>query len=491
MLKRALPLLLVVFTLVWACKPQDETVDPNPSKALRFSQDTIFFDTVFTEQRLITQRLKIYNDNDKAILVEEISMLAGAQSPYTFYVNGRPGPVVRNLEILGKDSAYVLISGKLNAGRVDTPLVIEDKIQFRTQGRGEVQQAPVLAKGQDAIYLNAELINKDTTFRADKPIVVFNSLLVDSSYTLTVEPGTRIHMYNESYFIVKGTLRVMGTYQKPVRFTGTRLEPYYKLVPGQWGYIALTGPSTGNEIHHAIIENGIRGIQLNIPEDPRVVDLILDNTLIRNIGDVGLWAFGAFVSGVNVVLADCGSSYILGQRGGSYNFAHCTIAQSGNNSFNRKNPAVAFTDFYEFADKSIIKSATPPTVEFFNSVVSGSLTNEFVFSVLDAATTKIDTQNVRNNVFSGRRGLNMARQNRYTVLGTINSFAAPYNYDFRPDSTSPGILNNSRAELPSTISARPNFNFFPTDVFYKDFIGESRDANTPYPGAYEKKIPKP
>jgi hypothetical protein len=481
---------LALLGLLGACKPREEELDPNPEKALRFSvDDTLFFDTVFTERTTITQRIKVFNDNDGAILLEDISMEAGASSPYSFYANGRPGPVVQNLQILGKDSAYILISGKLNPSRVDTPLVYEDRVQFRVKGKAETQKVVVLAKGQDAIYLTDKFLSKDTTFRASKPIVVFGYVFVDSLYTLTLEPGTRMHFYKDSYLIVKGTLKAKGTPEKRIIFTGTRLERYYDYVPDQWGYIAFEPSSRNNEISHAIVENGLRGVQVNVPTaaDPRQPDLIIDNTLIRNVADIGLSGYNARITGANLVVADCGNSYITGQMGGSYRYAHCTVAQSGNTPFNRKSVAVAFTDFFETADKRVYVRPTPE-VFFFNNLIAGTLIDEIGITRPPTApnTLVIDTGRIRHNVIWGRRNLGFnTTTNRFSRNMADFTFQAPFSYDFRPDSaayaTAGGVLGTTATRV-SDLSL-----FFGSINLFKDFAGKDRDPNNPFVGAYQKK----
>ena len=117
MLLRFSSLILIGWVLLWGCKPLDERLDPNPGKGLRFSADTVLFDTVFTEQKTITLRLRVYNDNSGTITLTSVALEKGAGSPFSFLLNGQKGPV-QNIEILGNDSAYVLVSGTLPASRV-------------------------------------------------------------------------------------------------------------------------------------------------------------------------------------------------------------------------------------------------------------------------------------------------------------------------------------------------------------------------------------
>ena len=69
---------------------QREVWDSNPDHALRLSTDTLFFDTVFTTVGSITLPLKVYNDYDGILLIDEISLESGVVSQYRINVNGAP-----------------------------------------------------------------------------------------------------------------------------------------------------------------------------------------------------------------------------------------------------------------------------------------------------------------------------------------------------------------------------------------------------------------
>jgi len=471
----------------WACKPLDERADPNPAKGLRFSADTLLFDTVFTEQKTITLRLRVYNDNAGTITLESVALERAGASQFSLSVNGRTG-TIQNIEIMGKDSAYVLISGRLSTTGVDTPLVIEDKVLFTLKGRPAVQHVQIIAKGQDAYYLNSPdgliVLNRDTTFSAKKPIVLLSSILVDSLATLTILPGARLHFYKDAFLIVRGKLLVNGSCDNRVLFAGTRLEPYYKFVPGQWGYIGFLKPSKGNRISYATIENSLRGIQLDTPGTRTGnIDLLLENTQIRNVSDVGIWAFGALLTAYNLSVADCGSSYVAGQIGGRYNLAHCTFAQSGNTPFSRKNPLVLFTDFYQRDNLTpAVVSATPPVIEMYNNLLSGNLTEELVLAKPTGTNAAIDTAQIDNNLLSGRRTLALSQTNRWQ-LGT-QRFQQPSSYDFKPDSAQPGITKSVGLPV-RALGERQVFRAIQNKL-YSDYRCNLRDSESPFTGAFEK-----
>ena len=67
---------------------QREVWDSNPEHALRFSTDTLFFDTVFTTVGSITLPVKVYNDHDGTLLIDEIELESGLVSQFRVNVNG-------------------------------------------------------------------------------------------------------------------------------------------------------------------------------------------------------------------------------------------------------------------------------------------------------------------------------------------------------------------------------------------------------------------
>jgi hypothetical protein len=48
-------------------------------KHLSFSVDTLVFDTVFTTIGSTTQQFKIYNNENKTLIIEEIELMGGSQ----------------------------------------------------------------------------------------------------------------------------------------------------------------------------------------------------------------------------------------------------------------------------------------------------------------------------------------------------------------------------------------------------------------------------
>ncbi|MFB6307177.1 MAG: hypothetical protein ABEH43_09370, partial [Flavobacteriales bacterium] len=86
------------FLLSYACN-EEGFINSSGAK-LRFSKDTVLFDTVFTTVGSVTKSFKIYNDHDKKIKVSEIRLAGGKNSDYRINVDGKAADKVENKQIL-------------------------------------------------------------------------------------------------------------------------------------------------------------------------------------------------------------------------------------------------------------------------------------------------------------------------------------------------------------------------------------------------------
>lgn len=97
---RAAGLLCTYLFLFWsigACHKENFTEDPEA--VLRFEQDTLSFDTVFTSIGSATRILKIYNPNKQSIRINRIFIPGTNPSEFNFNIDGLPGNDVSNLGV--------------------------------------------------------------------------------------------------------------------------------------------------------------------------------------------------------------------------------------------------------------------------------------------------------------------------------------------------------------------------------------------------------
>jgi hypothetical protein len=253
---------LSVILLFSACKKEDDFIDDSSAK-LSFSADSLLFDTVFTTLGSVTKQIKIYNTNNKSIRISSIKLGNGQNSMFRINIDGNPSYQLDNVEIAANDSMYIFVKLTINPNNQNNPLIVTDSIIFTTNGN--IQDVNLVAWGQDAYYHvpNKKIIFSDGSFLQysfagcnlpwpnDKPHVIYGYCVVDSDSTLIIQEGTKIHLAPNAVLWVldQATLKVNGTLNNKVFFQGSRLDSYYKNLPGQWGKIWLSRLSKDNEIN--------------------------------------------------------------------------------------------------------------------------------------------------------------------------------------------------------------------------------------------------
>lgn len=399
--------LLGVFLLgvaLTSCRPE-EVVASGPLD-LRFSKDTVYLDTVIDSIGSSTYVLKVYNDRAETVRIEEVR-LADAGSPYRINVNGEPGPVVRNVEILPRDSIYVFVevTTYIQGGN---EMLVTDKLLFTNGGSSQEVNLVTLAReavfhfpkrflvlgtGRNATPIPYSIINCDTRWTAAQPHVVYGYAVIDSGCTLTIEPGAEVRFHQNSGLWVfnQGRLEVAPNafpgQGDSVTFTSDRLEPGFEDSPGQWGgalggiYIGQGGRAV---IQNAVIKNATNALRVDSATLPD--QLVIRHSYILNSSRTGLSAGFSDIVAENLVVANSGL-YNLFAFGGNYRFLHCTFANYWRGA-TRQEPAVLLTNFFEFAteDGGTQRVVRPVQSAYFgNCIVYGNNNKELAITKDDAA----------------------------------------------------------------------------------------------------------
>jgi len=420
-------ILVGIFATGISCSLTTEEISTDPSHRLRFSTDTIFFDTIFSEIPSITKRLRVYNDNSKAISIAAISF-AEPNSAYTLTVNGLKNTVFANTRILANDSILVLVEANINFRDNDSPYIVEDQIQFNTNGNN--QEVSILSWGQDAYYIKDSVLACNTTWKAGKPYVIYDHMLIDSLCTLTIEAGTQVFSHLGSNIYVKGSLIVKGTADERVVFMNDRFDGDYANYPGQWGGIIFLEGSKDNEISYTDIQNADVGIWLGTPDDDNDADLVLENSSIENMLRSAILAFTSDLRMTNCLLDNTGEIVFAGLAGGNYTLQHNTIANYGVGFF-KTQPVFVITDQLQLADGNFLEA--PVMLNLTNNIIWGSSDSE------------IELLNDAGQDFALSMSNNLLRTNQITFQGFDNIinddplFIAPVLFDYQLDSLSPAI----------------------------------------------------
>ena len=417
---------MVFFTVViYSCKPP-ETEFTNEKIQLRFTEDTVYFDTLISTVKSITRRLRVYNDEPKAVTIGYIG-ITNASNAFSITVNGIEGNDFENTDLLAGDSLLILLNATLEEQNQDLPFVVEETLSFLTNGNEQI--LPVIAWGQDAYFLRDSVLACNSTWTAGKPYVIYDNILVDSLCNLSIEPGTRVYSHLGSSIYVQGTLHANGTVQAPIEFTNDRFDSGFDLAPGQWNGIVFLEGSKDNQISFATIKNAQDAIWLGTPDDDTIPDLTLTNTIIENTSGSGVLAFTSDLSMTNCMVNNCGEFVIAGLAGGNYAFIHTTFANYGYGFF-RTQPIAVFTDNLQLSDGSLLTGYL--TLSIQNSIIWGNQNDELVFS--DAGQKLVDLSITDNLIRT--TDSNWGNEN---ILNQDPLFVAPFEFNYRIDTLSPAI----------------------------------------------------
>ncbi len=403
-------LLILVVSVIFSCRRDDDFIEDNSAK-LEFSTDSISFDTVFTTIGSVTKNFRIYNPHKKTIKISSIRLNGGTNSSFRINIDGLSGNNIQDLEIPAEDSLFAFIEVTVNPGNALNPFVIEDYIEFNTNGN---QQRVVLtAWGQNAIYYTPTSFNRglpdftcltgpcsdavppvDVTWTDSLPIVVYGFIAIDTLDKLTIEAGTKIHFHNGGGMWVYrgGSLTVRGTKQKPVIFRGDRLEPGYEDLPGQWDRIWIN-EGAFNDINFAVIQNAFVGIQaeaLFLNGNPAELgNLNLKNTIIKNCSGIGILSAYFNLAAENTVISNCGEYNAVLQALGNWRFDHCTFANYASGT-GRETPSVFIKNNYTVGASIFVDT---PNVAIRNSIIYGTIDSEFNIEVINNGSSNVTVLN--------------------------------------------------------------------------------------------------
>ena len=420
---------LIFTALLWqACNPLQKAKEGG---SLTFN-DTLFFDTVFTQVGSTTRLIKIYNNNNFPIKIDKIFLAGGKNSAFRLNIDGIAATQATNLFIDAKDSMFVFAEVTINPQKSD--LIVDDSIIFVS---GTNRQRLVLeAVGLDVHLINGEMLQTQT-WTNDKPYLIYNSVMVDTDQTLTINAGTTIYLHNHSYFLVAGKLIVNGTKDKPVTMKGDRIDDdYYKDKPGQWNGLAFLPGSHDNYINYLNLSEGFFGINADSAVDMSQTNVFINNSTIEHCSYIGLLGHNTTMTVLNSVIADCGVHNVGLFDGGNYQFFHCTI-QNDYNYTVRKSPAVGIKNYIKVGNTLIYTGFI--SAVFVNSIIYGNLDNEFVVAAYD--TTNSLSFSVRNCLMKLDLSVYDTSSTLFqnVIVNKDPKYADLANFDYHLTSQSPAI----------------------------------------------------
>jgi hypothetical protein len=475
-LKRFIYILILFLTLGYLFSCEDEKYLSSTDVKLSFSVDTVMFDTVFTTIGSTTQHLKIYNPFDQKILISSVKLAKGETSNFTLNINGISANEVQNIEIAPFDSLYIFVVVTIDPNGQNLPLVVKDSIEFITNMNH--QDVDLVAWGQDFNLIKKERLTT-TTWTKDKPYLVYNYAIVDSTATLTIEPGTKIYFHKDAGLFVKGKVIAKGTLENPISFGGDRLEDVYSDIPDQWSGVLLYSGSKGNEFSNVEIKNANIGLQVGNIENEGFSSVTLSNVSIQNMAYAGIFAMKSDIQADNCLITNCGYYAAALLVGGSYEFNHSTIANywRGYGSKTRSTASIHIMNYLIYDKKTYVGDLIK--ADFGNCIITGNAVNgnELLLSSLPEAAFNYKFDNCILQVADTFKTENNTHFESI-IKGVDPKFVDPYKkYIFELDTLSPakdvGKLSISK--------------LFPTDLKGRDRLFDKG----PDLGSLERQEKKP
>jgi len=432
--KNELFYLLIAFSTLFIFSCEKENFVTDSSAKLSFSTDTVLFDTVFTTIGSVTKQFTVRNPHDKRIEISDIRLAGGKSSNYRLNINGVQTRKMIDLELAGNDSMYIFVEVTVDPTNQNNPLVIKDSVIFETNSNS--QNVKLVSWGQDVHKINGEIIGTDT-WQADKPYLIYNSALVDTGATLTIEPGANLHFHRNSRFYVAGTVIADGTKENPIVFQGDRLGNDYEDVPGQWDGIYLMAGSKDNVMDYVEIKNAIIGLQVDTLGNSSAPTLAISNSKIKHMTYAGIYAQGSNIKANNCVIGDCGSFALALTLGGNYEFYHTTIGNYWYGS-TRNTPSVVLNNYYKDTSGNFITRGLEKAV-FGNCIIYGNKESEIGFDeepdedeifnyTFDHSLLKLDRKIDTNNSHYNN-----------IILNKDPRFVSTNEHDLQLDTLSPAI----------------------------------------------------
>ena len=489
-MKRLFPILLLLALFLNACDNYDSwTTDQ--SARLTFSADTVDFDTLITTIGSSTERVLAFNNNNKGLRITNVWLKHGTSSPFRVNVDGEylSRGSGTDFEVHATDSIFILLETTLpeTANIDDTVTAFTDSLCFQLES-GRVQYIVLKAEGQNAEHHHGVWkIESDTTFSSTHPIIIYDSLYIAPSATLTLDGGTTLMFHGRGQtgasMQVDGTLTVNGTLDKPVIFRGDRMDNMFSYLPydntpQQWGGVFLYGKGRQNKLDYLNMHGSITGLTA------RGTDIELNNCIFYNAAGN---AFTAKNSNVHAVNTQISNSYghLFHMIGGQAQFDHCTLAQFNNYS-SEMGYALMMQDWDIELKDTMFYDITGLT--FNNCIITGYDDDVIMGDLIKERKTGQETSYMFRNCYISTDSMQQVADsvehkhwigNRFAVQEDSVSYGKifqkfddrQYIYDFTPDSAA-----SFRGIAESVVAAK-----YPTDR-----LGRERPADKADPGAYQQ-----
>lgn len=390
-----------LFYVISSC--QKESLDTSTQFPLKFSTDTLTFDTVFQTLGSATRSFRIYNRSSNTLIISRAYLSRGSNSQFRFNIDGLPGSQAEKIRILPNDSLWVFSEVTVNPNP-SNPILVLDSLILETNGSRQI--IIMRALGQNAYFHYGEVIQTNTNFLSDKPHVILDKktnsgtipgLLIAPGATLNIESGAQLHFANSAGIIVQGTLKCNGTKEKPIKMRGLRLEKSYIKAAGQWLGLLFERNSKNNVIEYTTVDESAFGIWMGFQSQTNFgqmtnngtrAEIYLKNSTISNAFYWTLRSMNCKVQADNCQFFTSTEYLVQLLLGGDYQFRNCTLFNI--QSKDKKGNLLLANQFYDEDGKQTYKNKLDNTCLFENCIVNSNTDESILLDIDKALNTEAD-----------------------------------------------------------------------------------------------------
>lgn len=370
----------ILFLLLGMVACRQDIVSDDPTLKLQFSHDTVLFDTVFTTMGTSTKRVMVYNPNENALCIEQVSMREGKY--FRINLDGENNAnQLRDITLKGGDSLFLFVRAYIDPLDENSPVFIDDDIAFGVNGN--IQKISLQAYGQNVekIQNNSGLVvYQHLTLTNKKPYLFYDTVAVAGN--LTIQAGTTIYMHAGAMLYAYGNVIAQGTKDAPIIFRGDRTDMLFDSVPyrmasGQWNGIYLIHPEgilpPTYKMDYVDILSGSIGLYVYSESTGSILPkLTLKNSRIHNHSIYGLVLQNVDANVANCEISNC-ASYCVYLAGGKHDFVHNTIAAYYGYPYTNLNihQNIVPEDVAAVYINNLSKNMAKTNSSFYNCIITG------------------------------------------------------------------------------------------------------------------------
>lgn len=403
---------------------------------LKFSNDTVYFDTIFTRKPgstypiSVTKLLSIKNSENQWVKAN-FNLMGGKNSPFKINIDGISGPTIQEIEIAPNDSVFLFVQCALEANNQTQPSLIIDSLVATVGSKSE--KLILAAYGWDAHYIKDSILPNNGSWNDKiKPYVIIGNAYIAPNQNFTIKEGVQVFASAQTVFYVFGNLNMEGSKEFRIKIRGDKPVFQTSLYPNQWGGFYFAPGAKGN-IYYSDITNATIGLRADSSNLDNSFNVVLKQTKIQFCGQACLAGYNGSIFAENCLFADAGSYSFLALLGGDYTFNNCTFTEYS--YFNsRQEGHVAITNTLRDGN-GVLLNSKELNITFSNNIVWGYLTDEII---IDKVSNTPFELNSFNNVLKTKNSLaifdpskNIFNKNpRFTDINTnlykIDSLSSAY-----------------------------------------------------------------